>query len=117
MPSTPYMSTVLFSKTFIEKINSIITRFWWAGIQEEHVSNPIAYRFWDDICKPKNRGGLGIRDTKLINKSLIIQSAWHAVTDKNPFLSAILKVKYYPNTSFRTAPTVGPHFVYWTSIL
>jgi hypothetical protein len=26
------MSTVLFSKTFIEKINTIIHRFWWAGI-------------------------------------------------------------------------------------
>lgn len=27
-----YMSTVLFSKTFVEKINTIIRRFWWADI-------------------------------------------------------------------------------------
>lgn len=27
-----YMSIVLFSKTFIEKNNSIIRRFWWAGV-------------------------------------------------------------------------------------
>jgi hypothetical protein len=26
------MSTVLFSKTFVEKINTIIRRFWWAGV-------------------------------------------------------------------------------------
>lgn len=30
-----YMSTVLFSKTFVEKINTIIRRFWWACIKEE----------------------------------------------------------------------------------
>ena len=30
-----YMSTVLFSKTFIANINTILRRFWWAGVQEE----------------------------------------------------------------------------------
>lgn len=55
-----YMSTVLFSKTFIEKINTIIRRFWWASVQDEDSSSPIAYRSWDDICKPTEHGGLGI---------------------------------------------------------
>jgi hypothetical protein len=112
------MFTVLFSETFFEKkINSIIRRFWWAGIWEEHVSNPIAYCSLRDICKPKDQGGSCIRDMELINKSLIIQSTWHVVTDKNPFISSILKAMYYPNTSIWTAPTVGPRSVYWSSIL
>jgi hypothetical protein len=51
-----YMSTVLFSKTFIEKINTIVKRFWWAGVQEENTTSPIAYRSWDDICKPTEQG-------------------------------------------------------------
>jgi hypothetical protein len=54
---------------------------------------------------------------ELINKSLIIQSTWNVVTDKNPFISSILKAMYYPNTSIWTAPTVGPRSVYWSSIL
>jgi hypothetical protein len=87
-----YMYVVFFSKSFIDKINSIIRRFWWAGVQEEHISN---------------QGGLGIRDMELINKNLIIQSAWNVVTDKNPFLSAILKAKYYPTTSFGQALLLG----------
>jgi hypothetical protein len=45
-----YMSTVLFSKTFVEKIKAIIQRFWWAGIQDGNPSNPIAFRSWEDIC-------------------------------------------------------------------
>lgn len=39
-----YMSTVLFSKSSVEKITTIIRRFWWAGIQDENPTNPIAFR-------------------------------------------------------------------------
>jgi hypothetical protein len=111
------VSTVLFSKTFINKINSIIRKFWWAGVQAENPTNPIAFRSWDDICKPKKQGGLGIRDMELINKSLLIYTAWNIVTDKNPFLSNIMKAKYYPNSSFWTAPASGPRSVFWSSVL
>jgi hypothetical protein len=52
-----YMSTVLFSKNFIERINTIVKRFWWTGVQEEQDSSPIAYRFWEDICRSKEEGG------------------------------------------------------------
>jgi hypothetical protein len=112
-----YMSTVLFSKTFINKIHSIIRKFWWAGVQAENPTNPLAFRSWDDISKPKAQGGLGIIDMELINKSLLIHTAWNIVTDKNPFLSNILKAKYYPNSSFWTSPTSGPKSVFWSSVL
>jgi hypothetical protein len=94
-----YMSTILFSKSFIAKINAIIRNFWWAGIQDENPTNPIAFRSWD-ICKPKNQGGLGIRDMELINKSLIIPTAWNVITKKNPILSNAIKAKYYQTLPF-----------------
>jgi hypothetical protein len=112
-----YMSTVLFSKSFIEKINSIIKRFWWAGVQDDDNSSPIAYRSWEDICKPIEHGGLGVRDLQTVNKSLIMQSAWNIVTNKNPFLSNVLKAKYYSNESFWNATYHGPRSIFWSSIL
>jgi hypothetical protein len=111
-----YMSIVLFSKTCINKINSIIRKFWWAGVQAENPTNPIVFCSWDDICKHKKQGCLGIRDMELINKSLLIHTAWNIVTHKNPFLSNIMKAKYYPN-SFWTAPASGPRSVFWSSVL
>jgi hypothetical protein len=54
---------------------------------------------------------------ELINKSLIIQSSWNVITNKNPFLFAILKAKYYPNNTLWTAPTTRSRSVYWSSIL
>jgi hypothetical protein len=85
-----YMSTVLFSKNFVRKITTIIRKFWWAGVQDNPTS-PIAYRSWDDICQPKENGGLRIRDLYTVNglrirdlytvnKSLLTQAAWNIAT-------------------------------------
>lgn len=113
-----YMSIVLFSKRFIAKITSIIRKFWWAGVQEENATSPFHFRSWDDMCKPKNKSGLGIRGIFKINQSLLINAAWNIATDKNPFLSSILKAKYYPHASFWTANKKNStKSIFWYSIM
>lgn len=102
------MSTVLFSKIFVEKINAIIRRFWWAGVQDDNPTSPIAFRSWEDICQPKDNGGLGIRDLHIVNKSLLTHAAYNIANNKNPFLSSVMKAKYYHNSSFWTAKATGP---------
>lgn len=79
--------------------------------------SPIAFRSWDDICQPKDNGGLGIRDLHTVNKSLIIHAAWNIAVNKNPFLTSILRAKYFHNNSFWTANSTGPRSVFWSSIL
>jgi len=45
-------------------------------------------------------------------------SAWNIVTNKNPFLSSILKAKYYPNASFWTAnSSSSTKSIFWSSIM
>jgi hypothetical protein len=110
-----YMSTVLFSKSFIAKINAIIRKFWWACIQAENPSNPITYRSWDDICKPKDQGGLGIGDMDLINKSLIIQTTWNVITDKNLSYLIFLRLSTISTHLFWTTSTPGPRLVFRSS--
>lgn len=48
---------------------------------------------------------------------MVIQSAWNTVTNKNPFLTSILKAKYFPNDSFWTATNYGPRSIFWSSVL
>jgi hypothetical protein len=86
-----YMSIILFPKNFKEQINTIIRRFWWAGVKQENHTYPTIFRSWDDICKPPEQGGLGIRDMRLINNSLIIKSAWNIATNKKTFLQLFLR--------------------------
>jgi len=112
-----YMSTILFSKTFIEDLTTIIKRFWWSGIQEESSTKPIHFRSWEDICQTKTNGGLGIRNLHLVNKSLIMNAAYNIVTNKNPLLSAVIKAKYYPNSSFWTVSNSATKSAFWSSIL
>ena len=95
-----YMSTILFSKSFLHKITTIIRNFWWTGIQKDNPTNPIPFRSWDDICQTKDDGGLGIRDLEIVNRSLIIQAAYNIATEKSPILTSVLKSKYFTNKSF-----------------
>lgn len=53
----------------------------------------------------------------MVNESLIIQAAWNIVNNKNPFLTNILKAKYFPNDSFWTTTNNGPRSSFWSSIL
>jgi hypothetical protein len=112
-----YMSMVLFSKSFIEKITAIIRRFWWYGVQEDDPTSPIAFIFWDDICESKENGGLGIRDLYTVNRSLIIHATCDIANNKNPLLTSVLKAKYFHKSSFLTANNYGPRSMFWSSVM
>lgn len=111
------MHNILFSRTFTGKINSILRRFWWQGVQDEDSSKPFHFRSWEDICQPKSAGGLGIRNLYTVNKSLVLHSVWLIATNKDSFLCSVLKAKYFPNTTFWRAPCYGTRSAFWSSIM
>jgi hypothetical protein len=110
------MSTVLFSKTFIEIINTTIRRFWWAVVREDHHTSPIAFRSWDDMCKPPTEGGLGIRDMHLINRVLLSMLLGILLPTKTPSCQLFSKLNISLITLFGLlllldlGPSFGPRF-------
>ncbi|KAJ1282417.1 hypothetical protein BS78_03G050200 [Paspalum vaginatum] len=110
------MTNILFPANFLHKIDSIMRNFWWTGIQEESSTHHIAFRARDDICKPKALGGLGLKKMALVNRSLVLHSAWMIVNGKDHFLTNILKSKYFHNCSFWKSNIYGPKSVFWSSI-
>jgi hypothetical protein len=62
------MSMRLLHKTTIEEIKKPIRAFFWAGD-----ANKRKYHFvkWRWICKPKSKGGLGVKDLHKFNISLM----------------------------------------------
>lgn len=111
-----YMANVLFCKKFIAKITAIIRTFWWHGIQKDQQKKSIHYRSWDAICKTKE-GGLGIKKLELVNKGMLINTAWRLVHNPDSFLAKIKKAKHFPYASLWTAPTYIPKSTFWASIL
>jgi hypothetical protein len=88
-----------FPRLLWKKINAIIGRFWWVGVQEDNPTSPVAFRSWENICQQKDNGGLGIRDLYTINRSLLIHAAYDIANNKNHFLTTVLKAKYFHNSS------------------
>ncbi|WVZ67683.1 hypothetical protein U9M48_016730 [Paspalum notatum var. saurae] len=111
-----YMTNILFPKKFINQLNSILMKFWWAGIQEEN-AKPFHFRAWEDLTTPKSQGGLGIRNLHAVNQSLVLHSTWMIASQKDPFLHKVIKSKYFLNTTFWKAPNNTPKSVFWSSIL
>jgi hypothetical protein len=95
-----YMSNIIFTKKFIAKLTAIIRTFWWTGVREESSSKSMCLKAWKDICAPKKDGGLGIRNLQAINQGLILTAAWRIAEQPCDFLHAVLKSKYFPNSSF-----------------
>lgn len=57
-----------FPASVIQRINSLCANFVW---------NSKAHKIsWDDVCKTKDEGGLGIRKTEEIAKIVVIKLIW-----------------------------------------
>jgi hypothetical protein len=84
------MSMRLLHKTTIEQIDKPIRSFFWAGSADKK-----KYHFvkWKWICKPKRKGGLGIKDLHLFNISLMCKWWWKLENESGPWQD-LMKHKY-----------------------
>jgi len=112
-----YMANILFIKKFLANLTAIIRTFWWQGVQKDQNKKPIHYRSWDACCKPKKEGGLGIRKLELVNKGMLINTAWRFINEPETMVAKIIKAKYFPNASLWTASAHIPKSTFWSSIL
>lgn len=38
---------------------------------------------WNQVCRPKNYGGLGLRNLKALNEAQMMKVGWGLITQKN----------------------------------
>ncbi|KAI8563745.1 hypothetical protein RHMOL_Rhmol03G0132800 [Rhododendron molle] len=62
------MSCFLLSRSFCKKLNHNIRKFFWSGSPEDM---KIHWVGGDEFCKAKSHGGLGFRDLRCFNMSLL----------------------------------------------
>ena len=77
------------------------------GFYWNSADNKRKYRLvkWQLMCKPKNLGGLGIINTRVMNICLLIKWWWKIMTVGADVLwFSILKAKYFPNSNPMFAP-------------
>jgi hypothetical protein len=54
----------------------------------------ISWVKWEEVCKPKNQGGLGVRDIRAVNISLLTKWRWRLLFDDGSIWKEVLKGKY-----------------------
>ena len=62
---------------------------------------------WDQICKPKKEGGLGIRKVRLMNEALLVKVAFKMLVEKDSFWVEVIRNKY--NCGDDILPIVTTH--------
>ncbi|GAU32684.1 hypothetical protein TSUD_145580 [Trifolium subterraneum] len=65
--------------------------FLWGGISK---TRRISWVRWEDICKPKVEGGLGIRDLRLVHLSLLAKWRRRLLLEEEDVWQNVIKAKY-----------------------
>jgi hypothetical protein len=88
------MANVLFHKIFLAKITAIIHTFWWQGVHKDQQKSPSTKIMGLHLQTKKKEGGLGIRNLELVNKGMLISTAWCFVNEPDTTTSKIIKAKF-----------------------
>lgn len=108
-----HMSMWLMNKTFIERLDKHRRSFFWQGNNNKRRYHMVK---WGRVCRSKQKGGLGVKDLRKQNISLMVKWWWKLETKKGVWQD-IIKARYLRN---KTVTTVKPRFSdspCWKSIL
>ncbi|KAL5188121.1 putative ribonuclease H protein [Glycine soja] len=75
----------------LDKLVSLQCRFLWGGGMEQ---KKIMWVKWDTVCLPKEKGGLGIRDIKNFNLTLLGKWRWNLFHHQWELWAQVLDSKY-----------------------
>ena len=78
-------------KQVVDKLVRLQRNFLWGGTPEQ---NKIAWIRWDTVCKPKEEGGLGVKDITAFNTSLLGKWKWDLFQNKEETWARVLQSKY-----------------------
>lgn len=95
-----------------KEMDNIRAKFFWQGAEDKfryHMAK------WDMVSRPKDQGGLGIINTRLMNDCLITKWIWKIFQEPDDLWFKIIKAKYLgENGFFRSNRTGGSQF--WKGI-
>jgi hypothetical protein len=86
-----YLSFLKIPIKVWKKIVSIQRNFLWGGSSNKV---KVAWVKWSDVCRPKEEGGLGVRDLRLMNISLLTKWRWRLLVSRDLLWKSVLEAKY-----------------------
>jgi hypothetical protein len=96
-----------------DDLTRLVRNFWWGSKQAQRKTQWCA---WDKLLEQKGKGGLGFRDFRLFNQTLLVRQAWRLLINPDLLCSQVLTAKYYPNGSLEDAVFSGNASPTWQAI-
>lgn len=88
---TYVMSLFHIPSGIIDEIHSSLARLWWGSKGE---ARKMHWMSWQRLCNPKAQGGMGFRDLKIFNQSILAKQGWRLVHQPDSLVCKVLKAKY-----------------------
>ena len=95
------MGVYLLNKQVHHQMDTIRSQFFWRGDVEKFKYHMVK---WEHACLPKDFGGLGILNTRLLNVALLLKWVWRLYNgEANDPCCQLLKAKYLCRCTFALA--------------
>jgi hypothetical protein len=86
-----FLSFMKIPVKVLHKVTRIQRELLWGGVGG---GRKICWVKWRKICSPRTKGGLGVRDVKLANLSLMAKWKWRLLQADMPLWKLVLRDKY-----------------------
>jgi hypothetical protein len=87
-----YLSFLKMPSSVKKVIIGLQRKFLWGGTSGD--KEKITWVSWRDGCRPKEEGGLGVKDLKWFNTSLLTKWRWRLLVDHDSLWKKVLEAKY-----------------------
>lgn len=74
-----------------DELDRISRNFVWGGQGNQRKIHMLS---WDEICKPEEAGGLGLRSARKINHAFMMKVGWNICVDSSALWVQVTRAKY-----------------------
>ncbi|KAF6153870.1 hypothetical protein GIB67_001103 [Kingdonia uniflora] len=110
-----HMSVFPFPIKMCKKLDSINSRFLWGT--NSVGANKTHFISWKNICRPKDKGGLGIRTSLAHNQALLAKLFWRVIKEADKIWAHNLIKRYSPKVSPMLSTPKATDSWIWKGIL
>ncbi|XP_060960747.1 uncharacterized protein LOC115723580 [Cannabis sativa] len=89
------MSVFLLPIETCTLLERLMSKYWWGTSSQR--SRGITWIKWSRLSRYKSSGGLGFRNLKDYNLSLLGKQVWHLLQGEDSLVGRVYKARYFPN--------------------
>ncbi|KAM6574738.1 hypothetical protein CsatA_023065 [Cannabis sativa] len=94
------MNVFLLLVETCNEIKQLMCKFWWRSSKN---NKGIHWKKWDRLTVHKSKVGMGFRNLRDFNLSLICKQGWRLFSHPDSLVSKLFKARYYRNGTFLNA--------------